>query len=244
MAGPGVRFEISDADMAPESEQLPGTTRDWHTVQHWVEFAGRDARVVWSPVEAPLVEFGDINTGKWLTKLDLTNAWVFSYAINNYWMTNFKASQEGRIPLRYALTSGRPAPSAEGTGGSDRVASSRFGWEVHTPLAAAWLPAKNTGRLTAPAQSLLSVDAPNVIVQAFMLDADGTPVVRLREVGGKAVEVRVSTPALMMKGVSGESSGSGGVVGLVGGRAPSAGEVRVSLKPFEIRTVKLAKQVS
>src|SRR5512138_69946 len=81
---PSVRMEIAGADMIPGLEQLPGTTLDWQTAQHWVEFAGKDARVLWSPVEAPLVEFGDINTGKWLKRLDLRNAWVFSYAMNNY----------------------------------------------------------------------------------------------------------------------------------------------------------------
>ncbi len=125
--GPNVRFEIADADMAPGVEQLPGTTLDWHAVQNWVEFSGKDARVVWSPVEAPLVQFGDINTGKWLKKLDLANAWVFSYAMNNYWMTNFKASQEGRVEFRYSLTSATPAGAGTGAeSASDRVAASRF----------------------------------------------------------------------------------------------------------------------
>ena len=111
-SAPNVRFEIADADMAPGTEQLPGTTLDWQTVQHWVEFSGKDARVVWSPVEAPLVQFGDINTGKWQTKFDPANAWVFSYAMNNYWMTNFKASQEGKVEFRYSLTSAPPAVPA------------------------------------------------------------------------------------------------------------------------------------
>ena len=35
----GFRFEIADGAMRPETDQLPGTTRDWQTVQHWVEFA-------------------------------------------------------------------------------------------------------------------------------------------------------------------------------------------------------------
>ncbi len=35
-----LRFDIADGTMAPETEQLPGTTRDWHTVQSWVEAAG------------------------------------------------------------------------------------------------------------------------------------------------------------------------------------------------------------
>jgi hypothetical protein len=207
-----VRFEIADADMTPGTEQLPGTTLDWHTVQHWAEFSGKDARVIWSPVEAPLVQFGDINTGKWLTKLDLMNAWVFSYAMNNYWMTNFKASQEGRVEFRYSLTSLPPGPA-------DRVAPSRFGWEVHTPLVAAWLPAKNKRLFTAPAESFVSIDQPGVIVQALWLDNDGTPVARLREIAGNATEARLSCDPLLRG---------------------AAGPILVHLKPFEIKTVKLA----
>jgi len=230
---PGVRFEIADADMAPGKEQLPGTTLDWHTVQNWVEFSGKDARVVWSPVEAPLVQFGDINTGKWLKKLDLTNAWVFSYAMNNYWMTNFKASQEGRVEFRYSLTSA-PSPGA-GTAAdssSDRVAASRFGWDVHTPLVATWLPARNKGRIKTPAESFLSVDQPNVIVQALWLDADGTPVARLREIAGRATDARLAS-GFFLGITTRRTSGSETV---------ETESIPVRLKPFEIQTVRLVQR--
>jgi len=220
-----VRFEAADADMTPGTEQLSGTTLDWHTVQHWVEFSGKDARVVWSPVEAPLVQFGDINTGKWLKALDLQNAWVFSYAMNNYWMTNFKASQEGRVEFRYSLTSLPP-----GAADPDRVASSRFGWEVHTPLTAAWLPAKNKGEFTTAAESFISVDQPNVIVQALWLDSGGTPFARLREIAGRAADVRLSSSLFL--GVAPPPPGGSSDRGEVGA-------VPVKLKPFEIKTVKL-----
>jgi alpha-mannosidase len=209
-APPAVRMEIAGADMAPGVEQLPGTTLDWQTAQHWVEFAGKDARVVWSPVEAPLVEFGDVNTGKWQKTLDLRNAWVFSYAMNNYWMTNFKASQEGRVEFRYSLTSLPPGA------GPDRVSSARFGWEVHTPLAAFWIPAGNKGPVASTGESFLSIDRPNVIVQALWLDADGTPVARLREIGGEAADCRLTGRLL-------------------------SGPVGFKLKPFEMQAVRLTR---
>jgi alpha-mannosidase len=215
---PLARFEIAGADMAPGAEQLPGTTLDWQTAQHWVEFSGKDARIVWSPIEAPLVQFGDINTGKWQTRFALENAWVFSYAMNNYWMTNFKASQEGRVEFRYSFTSAPPVVPAAGTGpAGDRVSSTRFGWEVHTPLVTVWLPARNNGPIISVRESLVSVDRPNVIVQALWLDEDGTPAARLREIAGQAAEVQ-----------------------LTGGLLP-AGGVAVRLKPFEMQTVRLIK---
>jgi len=49
LPGGKFKFEIADAEMAPEVDQLPGTTRDWHTVQNWVEIAGEKQSLVWSP---------------------------------------------------------------------------------------------------------------------------------------------------------------------------------------------------
>jgi alpha-mannosidase len=195
IAGGKFRFEIADAEMAPEAEQLPGTTRDWHTVQNWVEIAGEKQSVVWSPVEAPLIQFCDINTGKWLKKLDLTNTRLYSYAMNNYWMTNFKASQGGTLVFRYSITS-RP-------GGADSSKSTRFGWEVHTPLAAFWLPEKTGGGLPGTAVSFFTVDKPNVLIQAVKPAADGRGiVVRLREVAGLDTEVKLSSPLLRSEKVT------------------------------------------
>jgi len=181
------KFEIADAEMAPEADQLPGTTRDWQTVQSWVEIAGTKQSIVWSPLEAPLIQFCDINTGKWLSKLDLINTRLFSYAMNNYWHTNFKAGQGGTLVFRYSLTS-RP-------GGADSSKSTRFGWEVHTPLQSSWLPEKNAGPLPAAALSFFTVDKLNVLIQAVRPSGDGRGIVfRLREVAGQDVEVKLSSP--------------------------------------------------
>jgi len=227
-SAPNVRFEIAGADMAPGTEQLPGTTLDWQTAQHWVEFSGKEARVVWTPVEAPLVQFGDINTGKWQTAFVPSNAWVFSYAMNNYWMTNFKASQEGLVEFRYSLTSAPPAGAGPA---SDRISSTRFGWEVHTPLVAAWLPAGNKGPVKSVQESFLSVDRPNVIIQALWLDEDGTPVVRLREIAGEPAEGRLSSGLFL-----------GITTKLVGGHeSVEPGSLPIRLKPFEMRAVRLTK---
>jgi hypothetical protein len=181
------RFETADAAMHPETEQLPKTTRDWMAVQQWVEISGKDYSVVWSPVEAPLVQFGDINTGKWLLKLDISNASLFSYAMNNYWMTNFKAGQGGEVSFRYSITSRKS--------GADDLASSRFGWESHSPLLTTWIPSGNRGTLSAPSRSLFTIDRPNVIVQTIKRAEDENGyIVRLREISGKDIEVRLSSP--------------------------------------------------
>ncbi len=223
-----MRMEIADGTMAPETEQLPGTTRDWIAVQNWVEIAGPKQAVVWSPVEAPLVEFGAINTGKWLTKLPLDNTSLYSYVMNNYWHTNFKASQGGPFVFRYSITT-RP-------GGADLVASTRFGWEVHTPLLASWLPAKNAGPLPAGGASLFSLDKPNVIIQAVKAAEDGNGiVVRLREIAGTETMVRIASPLFTSDTVT--YSATDVAEGPGNARTVVPGSIYVPLKPFAIQTV-------
>jgi alpha-mannosidase len=225
-------FEIADGMMRPEVDQLPRTVRDWHTVQDWVELEGPDHTLVWSSVEAPLVQFGDINTGKWLKKLEVLNPWLFSYAMNNYWMTNFKASQGGPATFRYALTSR--------AGGADAVKSSRFGWEVHMPLLASWIPEDSKGTLDAGGRSFFQVDRANVLIQAVKMAEDGEGlVIRLREIAGADTEVLLSSSLSQGKALSawladmGEKNEASAQVSDAG--------VAVPMKAYGIQTVRVGK---
>jgi alpha-mannosidase len=224
------RLEIADAVLKPEAEQLPGTVRDWYAVQNWVEVANNELSVVWAPVEAPLVQLGDINTGKWLTRLDPANAWIFSYAMNNYWMTNFKAGQGGRVNFRYAITS-RP-------GGPDTVLSTHFGWEAHSPLIVQGLPSGNRGTLPGDSLSLLSLDQPNILVQAVKRAEDGQGlVVRLREIAGRKTTARLRSFLFPPEGPVLENLG---IAEDKGETATVAGDLGVvTLSPYEIKTTRI-----
>ena len=57
-----------------------------------------------APLDAPLVQLGGITTGKAAHELRPEGSALMSWALNNHWMVNFKASQGGEIPLRYRLT--------------------------------------------------------------------------------------------------------------------------------------------
>ena len=126
-ANPAVRYEAPLAVMRPDKDLLPGACRDWFTVQHFVEVSSKNAAVVWATPDAPLVCFGEINTGKWKRRLDLANGHLYAYVMNNYWFTNYLAGQGGDFVFRFAVTSRL---------GRDAAAAARFGWAVSNPLAA------------------------------------------------------------------------------------------------------------
>jgi alpha-mannosidase len=224
------RFEIADAAMTPEIDQLPRTTRDWLTVQNWVEAAGPKGAIVWSPVEAPLVQFGDINTGKWLGKLEIPNQTLFSYILNNYWMTNFKASQGGPLVFRYAFTS-RP-------GGADPVASARFGAEARTPFVVDGLPKNSPGTLPEGGLSFFAVDQPNVLIQTVTAPESGEGiVVRLREIGGFETRARISSDLFTAETLTYAATDIGENPANTFDVVPRS--IYVDLKPFQIVTVKI-----
>ena len=77
------------------------------------------------PVDAPLVTFGDINRGLWPEKFEPKSSTIFSYALNNYWHTNFPRVQSGEFTFRYVITSGAELDPAH---------LSRLGRESLTPL--------------------------------------------------------------------------------------------------------------
>jgi len=109
----------------PDVEQLPGSVRSWYPVLGWVAVDGPAQSVVLVPADAPLVHLGAVNTGRVVEHIDQKSPVIMSWALNNHWFVNFKAAQDGKIRLRYSLTS---MP-----GHLDRAEAVRFSAEVRTP---------------------------------------------------------------------------------------------------------------
>ncbi|MGA2034103.1 MAG: glycosyl hydrolase-related protein, partial [Thermoguttaceae bacterium] len=175
---PTFRYEAPAAIVNVNKDMLPGACLDWFTVQHFVEIADHDGAVAWATPDAPLVCLQDINRGKWLTQLPLTTGHLYSYALNNYWHTNYLAGQGGDFRFRFSITS-RPK--------SDNVASARFGWEVSNPLVGVAVQGHRSGPLLEKPTSLISLAEPNVMVIGTKLAEEGGGlVVRLWEIAGQA----------------------------------------------------------
>ncbi|MHB9034629.1 MAG: glycoside hydrolase family 38 N-terminal domain-containing protein [Anaerolineae bacterium] len=98
-----LRLDTPGAWLRPGIDQVPGTAADWHSIQHGFWAAGEGGSVVVAAPEIPLVQVGGINTGKWQASLPAFNGLVMSWVFNNYWFTNFPASQHGALEWRYSL---------------------------------------------------------------------------------------------------------------------------------------------
>lgn len=103
LPGATVRYDTGGQAVIPEVDQLPGVCRDYFTVQNWVDFSTAERGITVTMPENPLVQFGDFNFGKYQQTFNLGNSVLLGWVTNNYWETNFRAHQPGRVSARYRL---------------------------------------------------------------------------------------------------------------------------------------------
>ncbi|NOY82797.1 MAG: hypothetical protein GXP31_17500 [Kiritimatiellaeota bacterium] len=185
-ANPVVRYEEPLAVVRPDRDLLPGACRDWFTTQHFVEVSSKDAAVVWASPDAPLVCFGEINTGKWKRRLDSMNGHLYAYVMNNYWFTNYLAGQAGDFTFRFAVA-GRP--------GQDAAASARFGWAASNPLTAVRLEPGSGGTLPADSARFVEIMEPNVLlIGAKTVEKGDGLILRLWNLSRTAITAHIRLP--------------------------------------------------
>lgn len=197
-AKPDVEYQIQNGWIRPNSDQLPGACREWFTPQNLVHVLDGDYSVAWSTREAPLVTLVDINRGKWLSHLDITNGHVFSYVMNNYWFTNYRATQGGTLTFHYSLTSGNKLSREQL---ADFDVDTRTPMLVYPYLSSFSARIHQQGRrLDAGSGTLLELDAPNL--QLVMLkaaeDGDGY-ILRVLETAGKSGQAVLKSPLIPLQ---------------------------------------------
>ena len=122
--------------MVPDEEELPGSCRDWYGIQRWAEAGDESVLVVMAPLDAPLVQVGGIQTGRWAEDLHANEATLLLCLVQNHWTTNFQARQSGELLFRYRLTS-LPV--------YDPAAASRFAAEQLVPPLIVRVPGAELG---------------------------------------------------------------------------------------------------
>jgi hypothetical protein len=195
---PGLEYQIQNGWVRPNEDQMPGACREWFTPQNLVHVTDGDFSVAWATPDAPLVTLTDINRGLWLAHLPIRNGHVYSYAMNNYWFTNYRAEQGGTFVYHYCITSGR---------GLGREQLAAFDADTRTPVIAypflsSFSAAISQADRPMPAAggSFASLGAPDLQVVTFKEAETGNGwVLRVREIAGKTGEAELKFPRLRVK---------------------------------------------
>jgi hypothetical protein len=248
MSQPQFQYEIQNGSVDPAKDMYAGAGHEWFTMQHWVSVQQDGVSASVLPLDAPMVTLGDINRGAWPEEFGQRPGNVFSYVMNNYWDTNYRAGQGGRFSFHYLIT------SATLTAENDL---SRMGWGEITPLetdlvtsqdkAVTHSDAAQPSEMAADAGSprsldgkqgsLLVVDDPNLLLETWKAaeDGDGT-ILRFLDLGGAERTVTVRTPTLHLNRVTQTDAVERGATAV-----PLAGDdqFRFAIHPHEIVTLRM-----
>jgi hypothetical protein len=231
---PELAYEIQNTWVRPNDDQLPGACRDWFTTQNAVVARGRGISAAWATPDAPLITLTDINRGAWLEKLEIRNAHMFSYVMNNYWFTNYRASQGGELAFRYFITSGAQL---------DATAVARFSSDTRSPLVAYPYVDSLTVRIEpakrpmpAAAASFFTLSGGAAALSTFKPEEQGNGyILRVRETAGQKVQGVLRSPVFPVAAAAMTNA-----IEEPGGALPvSANGVQVPLAPWQFTTVRL-----
>lgn len=180
-----VLFETHGGLVLPGKNQLEGTASDWNAVQNYLAFRTGNGQIILGSDEVPLVHLGGLNLGEFRYIAEIEKPQVFSWVMNNYWVTNFRASQEGEFKWSYFLTSAQD---------TSHIHATRVAWGSRIPLLCRVFPPGRSSN-TPYERSLLEIDADNILlVSAKPVDNKNGIILHLRELEGISTEFKISSP--------------------------------------------------
>ena len=215
-------------------DSLPGACKEWLPLQTGVRIEGAGAHAFLASPDIPLFCVGDIVRGRWPRELSLSGGRIYSYVLNNYWNTNYRASQGGEIRFRYAFTSAPViAPDA----------AYRLGWESRRPLYAQRMSYQAFRDVSPPyagasGGTLAEAGSEHVVLSTLKgaRRADGL-IARLQEVSGRDGHATVSFPGRRIERAWETNLLEHDLRELP---VTTGGDVRVRVPAFGLATVRLA----
>ena len=229
---PGFAYAIQEGWVDPAHDLLKGASLEWFNVQYWMASRDGQLTVAVVPLDAPLASFGDINRGLWPSEFKPKSSTMFSYVMNNYWDTNYRAAQGGEFVFRYVVTSDRSL---------DPQALARLGWDSLRPVELDYVVGQdkvgNPDRpLPAEGTSFLEVDQPNVVLANWKDAEDGEGVIlRLVETGGRETTASLRFPRLAVK----SAQLCNGVEDNLRPLSPGSNSLNLRFHPYEVVTVRI-----
>jgi len=174
--------EVQGGVMETGKDQIKGSSNDWNTVQTFTSVRNASSQIVIGSAEMPLMQFGAINTGRYQAGAMPESTKLFSWPMNNYWVTNFNADQRGGHSWTYYLTT-----SADN---SNNFAT-QFGWGCRIPYLTRIIPGAGNGDNNWEGSFIKRWPTNVVLVTAQPTNDGKYLLVHLRETAGKNAEIKL-----------------------------------------------------
>ena len=171
-------YEVAGAMVEAGKDQINGSATDWQGIQNYVSLNDDSCGVIFVSPEIPIVQLGDLNLGKFSAVVQKPAPVIYSWVLNNYWTTNFLASQEGELRWSYQITSGFSVANDE---------AARFAWASRVPLLARVLPPAGKDNNKATKKAFMANIPQNVLLlNALPANDHKGMLYQLRETAGQS----------------------------------------------------------
>jgi len=189
--GGQIRAEAPGGVVRPHTDQLRWGSHDYLMANRWIDVSNTSHGITLAPWNAFAFHLGDIRYNRFSIDYKPSSSHLFSYAWSNRMAGLLTLSPEDcNASLGYSITSHE--------GDWDSGATTRFGWEIATPLIAVAIPRNALATWKQPTQSFLSISQPNVqltVLKSSEIPGKGS-VLRLVETEGKATVATLDLSAL------------------------------------------------
>ena len=231
-SSPHFAYSAQQGWLDPAKDLMKGASLEWFNIQYWMAAHDNSAAVGIVPVDTPLASLGDIFRGSWPGEFQPKSSTLFSYAMNNYWHTNYRAGQGGDFQFRYVLAS------------KDRLdggALTHLGMEEMRPVEVNYVVGQdkvgNPPRPLPPGgKSFLATEGEGVSLLTWKAAEDGKgSILRFVETAGKQATMSVRFPTAQLA----SAQLCSGVEENQGNLPVESNSLSLSLQPFEVVTVRV-----
>lgn len=188
-----IHLDVPGGNIEAGVDQIPGSSNDWYTVQNFATARSERSQMVMGSPEIPLMQFGAINTGRYEAGAVPQSTNMYSWPMNNYWVTNFNADQMGELQWSYFITSSTDNSIGYAT---------RFAWENRIPFLTRVLQADERSTAGFPAASLLKIVPQNLLlVNMRPVEGERAVMLQLREIDGKPARFEATSGKIAIQSI-------------------------------------------
>ncbi len=190
-------FDLPYGIVEADREQPPGACREWYAANTFAAVSDGQSAAYLATREMPLFTAGVMNRGAWPASVENNHGTVFAYVFNNYWHTNYKASQGGTLDAAYSARFDNKD--------FDPAFATRFGQEwqcLHDADASGDKPGTTVAPGGAPREkeaSFVKMSDGPVLLAELSQDDEGRLLARLYNPSSAASTTSIAFPALRMK---------------------------------------------